>query len=658
MSDRIDTATLADLCDVFVPAVRPPRGAPRDARPFFALTASEAGTADAVARLLPTLLDATELDDLGTLLAGLRRLRLGALPPSAARGLLAAISAADDDAAAGVRDLRQLTQVVHYGGVGTDGRNPTWPHVGYPGPSAPAAPPGGRLPVTRPGPDEVASGSWRLGADAVVVGSGAGGGVVAARLAASGLDVLVLEAGSDMQEEDFPTDELSALHSMYWRHGLVTTEDDNVAVLAGATLGGGTTINWSNWVAPPSHVRAEWATEHGLDGLDGGDFDDDLAAVGARVGATAEGTRPNGANASLLAGAEALGWSAELTTRNVDLAIEDDRATGLTGFGDRSGAKQGSLRTWLRDAVDADARVITDCTVEVVRSVDGRATGVSGWWTGPAGQRVTVEVDAPVVVLAAGALGTPGVLLRSGIGGPAVGRHLRLHPVPAIHGVHDEPQEGWKLPPQGVVVDEFAATWGGHGYLLETAHYHPGLSAALVAWRDPRDVKLVMSRFGHIAPFLAVVRERGSGRVTLGADGHAVAHHPLDDDLDRQVVRRAVRHLVEVHVAAGARTVLDVTAPGRRTWRQGQPWRGFADACAAAPLGADGRRLFSAHQMGSARMGVDERTSVADTDGQLRDVRGVWIGDASAFPTAVGANPMCTVMALAHRTASRILAHR
>ena len=68
-----------------------------------------------------------------------------------------------------------------------------------------------------------------------------------------------------------------------------------------------------------------------------------------------------------------------------------------------------------------------------------------------------------------------------------------------------------------------------------------------------------------------------------------------------------------------------------------------------------GFRLFSAHQMGTCRMGADPQTSVANPYGELHDTPGVWIGDASAFPTASGTNPMITIMALAHRTGEAIL---
>lgn len=658
MGEPLDVPALAALCDVFVPALRPPTAATGDPHGFFGLTASSAGTVERVAQLLPTLLDPVALGDLDRLLAVVRRVRLGSLPRPAADRLLRVLAATDADAGAGLRALRSVTLAVHYGAAGPDGRNPTWPQLGYPGPPSVEPPPGGRLPVTAPPVDRRVADRWLLEADAVVVGSGAGGGVVAARLAAAGLDVLVLEAGGDLQEEDFPGDELSALRSMYWRSGLVATADEHVAILAGTTLGGGTTVNWSNWVAPPAHVRRAWAQEHGLDGVDGDDFDAEIAAVTARVGATDATTTLNGPNQRLLDGAGALGWAAHRTTRNVDGTVEHDVATGHTGYGDRSGAKQGTLRTWLRDAVADGARVVTGCHVDRVRHRRGRAVGVEGRWTTPEGRELAVVVTAPVVVVAAGALETPALLLRSGVGGPSVGHHLRLHPVPAVVGMYDEPLDGWRGPPQGVVVDEFASSFAGHGYLIESAQWHPGLTAALVRWPSARDAKLLMGRFGRFAPFLAIVRDHGSGTVTVDGDGRPVVRYPVDDHLDQQVLRRAVHHLVELHAAAGARAIVDAVAPGRRTWRRGTPVSPFADSCASAPLGSSGRRLLSAHQMGTARMGVDRSTSVADPDGQLRDVAGVWIGDSSAFPTAVGSNPMCTVMALASRTAGRILAAR
>jgi choline dehydrogenase-like flavoprotein len=275
----------------------------------------------------------------------------------------------------------------------------------------------------------------------------------------------------------------------------------------------------------------------------------------------------------------------------------------------------------------------------------------------PSGDRVALRVRARDVVVACGALETPALLLRSGIGGPAVGQHLRLHPVPMITGAYAEDLRPWWGPPQATIVTEHRDAVEGHGYLVETAHLHPSVTAAAVPWASGRDHKLIMGRFAQLGTFIAVTRDHGGGTVTVDDRGQAVVAYPLDDPLDAQVRRHAVRALIELHVAAGADVVLD-TDRTMRIWRRGEDVEAFIESAQAAASGADGRVLFSAHQMGSARMGTDPTTSVADPQGRLHDTPGVWIGDTSAFPTAVGSNPMLTCMALARRTAHALLAER
>jgi choline dehydrogenase-like flavoprotein len=92
------------------------------------------------------------------------------------------------------------------------------------------------------------------------------------------------------------------------------------------------------------------------------------------------------------------------------------------------------------------------------------------------------------------------------------------------------------------------------------------------------------------------------------------------------------------------------------SWHRGEDLEAYIGRVQQVPLRAGAMRLFAAHQMGTCRMGADPATSVAGPDGELHDTPGVWIGDASAFPTASGTNPMITVMALAHRTAEGVRA--
>jgi choline dehydrogenase-like flavoprotein len=261
------------------------------------------------------------------------------------------------------------------------------------------------------------------------------------------------------------------------------------------------------------------------------------------------------------------------------------------------------------------------------------------------------------VVAAAGALETPALLLRSAIGGPAVGRHLHLHPVVALMGLYAEDQQAWWGPPQSVIVDAFADLADGYGFLLECAHYGPGLSAASLPWRSGRDHKLLTGKLANAATTIGLVRDRGSGTVTIDAWGRSVVRYPLADALDDAHLRRALHAMAQTHAAAGARALIDLE-PARSLWTRGKDLDTWVAGIARRRMGAGGRTLFSAHQMGSARMGGNPLTSVADPEGQLHDTPGVWIGDTSAFPTAVGSNPMLTCMALAHRTSRAILATR
>jgi choline dehydrogenase-like flavoprotein len=650
-------ATLAALADTFAPPARPPAAAGGDPTGFWARRASDVGVAEPLARRLEELLPPEDLAELGKLLDLLRVTGFARLPQGGREATLRLLSATSTDARDGIDGLRGLALQLFYGEVDADGRNPNWPGIGYPGPPSielPIDPPKDRLTTWSP-PEGVEP--VQLAADVVVVGSGSGGGVVAGELAGAGLDVVVLEAGGHHEEEDFPADELSALNELYWRGGLNLTEEGNVAMLAGATLGGGSTINWQNCVRPPQPVRENWATEHGLTGLAGEEFDRHLDAVLGRISATSDCTDLNGVNQRLADAASALGWAWHRSVRNTDPQTYSPETAGHVGFGDRTGSKQGTLKTYLRDVADAGGKIV--CRARVVRVLveDGHAAGVEAELLLGSGAKRPLTVRATTVVVAAGALETPAVLLRSGIGGPAVGEHLRLHPVPMITGLYDEDLRAWWGPPQGTIVDEHRAAVDGHGYLVETAHIQPAITAAAIPWTSGRGHKLIMGRFSRLGTFIAVTREHGSGTVTIDDGGEAIVRYPLEDPIDAEVRRHAVRSLIELQVAAGASVILD-THRNLVMWRRGEDVEGFIRRAQEAGSGAGGRVLFSAHQMGTARMGTVAGHSVADPEGQLHDTPGVWIGDSSAFPTAVGSNPMLTCMALARRTAHAILAAR
>jgi choline dehydrogenase-like flavoprotein len=637
--------TLRAVCDTVVPRFE------RDEDPhgLWARAATDLGIDAGVEQLL-ALMPEEQQAGMAQLLDALEQSGFTRVSQRSREQILRNVAMVGPEAAAGVNGLVGMTLFLHYGAPDPEtGRNPNWETFGYPGPSGPPpAEPKTIEPIVPEG-DELT-----LEADVCVVGSGAGGGLIAGKLAQSGLKVCVLEAGGYYNEADFNQLELWAYENMYWRAGPNPTADFNVTLYAGAGLGGGTVINWTNCLRTTPWVREQWATEHGLEGLDGAEYDRHLDAVFERLSVNDRCSDLNGPQQRLKKGADHLGWAFKTILRNADADRYDPASAAYMGFGDQTGSKQSTQRTYLKDAVDADADIVVRCTVERILTEAGKAAGVEGTWTDPeTGRSARVTVHAPQVVVACGSLESPALLLRSGIGGPAAGNYLRLHPCTAIFGIYDSDQQAWWGPPQAGLVNEFENVEDGYGFLMETTQYGPSLIGSALPFTSASAHKEMMEKARFGVTFIGLLRDRGHGRVDVDADGQAVPFYSLTDELDIRNTQRAIDAQARLHVAAGAREIQPMAA-GAPSWRQGDDLDAFIARCQRVPLAAGGFRLFSAHQMGTCRMGNDPATSVAGPWGELHDTKGVWIGDASAFPTSSGTNPMITIMALAHRTAEAI----
>jgi choline dehydrogenase-like flavoprotein len=250
-------------------------------------------------------------------------------------------------------------------------------------------------------------------------------------------------------------------------------------------------------------------------------------------------------------------------------------------------------------------------------------------------------------------LESPALLLRSQIGGPAVGDYMRVHPSIAVLGSYGEDMRAWWGAPHAGLSHEFENVGDGYGFLIEGAQYTTALGGAAMPWVSGEQHKDAMSRYRYGASFIALTRDHGHGRVVIDQDGESVPLYSLDDALDQRNVRLGIEKLARLHEAAGATEITSLAARMPQ-WRRGDDLERFIDRAQRVPLRAGGQKLFSAHQMGTCRMGTDPQTSVANPFGELHDVKGVWIGDGSAFPTPSGTNPMISIMALARRTAFAI----
>jgi choline dehydrogenase-like flavoprotein len=542
----------------------------------------------------------------------------------------------------GIRALKTLVGLLW---VTTDdpSRPPlAWAAMSYPGPDGP--PPSLPKPIATESIDQDAT----IDCDVVIIGSGAGGGTAAAVLSAAGLRVALLERGGYRNESDFTHLESEAYSAMYLDGGLGSTTDGGMQMLAGATLGGGTVINYTTSFATPDSVREEWDRVAGFHDVFAGDnFEASLTAVQERLGVNQGNGAPSARDQIIEKGLRNLGWHVDEMPRNADGCTEE--ACGYCTMGCRIGAKRSTLATYLQDAAEAGARIVVDADARFIETEDGRVTGVSAR-IGPH----TLTVRAEAVVLAAGALNTPAMLLRSGLGGPAVGRYLRLHPVTAVWGRFEERVDPWTGRLQTRYCDEFADLDGqGYGFRFETAPTHPLFPAAFVGWEDGPSFKRDILGLGHIGVAGILLRDRDPGQVTVRRDGSPLWRFRVSRR-DQDHIREGVRRAAELLAGSGATEVFTSTIrPVRWVPGQGTIEDLVADVDAIG-YGPNQTSYFSFHQMGSARMGSDPARSVVNGENHAHDIAGLYVMDGSCFPTASGVNPMISIAAIAHRGATRL----
>jgi choline dehydrogenase-like flavoprotein len=526
------------------------------------------------------------------------------------------------------QDLKRLTFLLLYGIEDSPYRRAT----GYVAP-VPDAPVETVLDVRTPVPGEV------IEADVCVVGSGAGGGVAAAILAAAGRRVVVLERAAHATERDFGGPELEGLAKLFLDRGLTATDDRWISIRAGSAVGGGTVVNWSSSIRLPDVVREEWRAA----GID--DLDPAYDAVEAEIDVTSAESEPNGPNAALARGLDALGLPRQVIPRNVRGCTE----CGPCAVGCRSGAKRSGLRTYLAAACADGASILDRTEARRILVRDGRVEGVVA--AVPGGE---ITVRARHVALAGGALLSPVLLQRSGIADGVAGRTLRMHPVTAVAGVHPQRIDAWSGVPQSVMSDAFAEIDGVHGFRIEAAPMHPGIVGTALPWWSGPQHAASLARAAHTAAFIAIVRDRTPGRIDVDRDGAPRIRYGVGVP-ERRLLLRAMLELARLQEAAGAGRIFTLHTPPLER----EPGGSTADLLAGIERrGVAPNRvlLFTAHQMSSCRIGTDARDSTADPDGRVRGVDGLWVTDASAFPTSSGVNPMLTILALSRRTALRMAA--
>ncbi len=542
--------------------------------------------------------------------------------------------------------IKRLAMFLHY----TEN-----PPAGY-DPDLGDSPPATQSPIRPLSVDGVA----RLSADVLVIGSGAGGGVVAGELAAAGLDVLVVEKGTAPADHEFPRDERRGHAELYERRGALTTADRGMTVLAGSTLGGGTAVNWMTCLEPPDEVLDQWHRDFGFVAATSAEFRQSIATVSARLNVNVDESpatsQDSAQNAVLERGCRALGYRVATIPRNARGCTTCDTCS----FGCRHGGKQDMRRTYLADAAARGARFVTGAEVLRITHRGGVASGADILAKESDGQPRSIAVSAKIVIIAAGAIHTPALLIRSGLTNRHVGANLHLHPTTAVCGEFAEPIRSWSGPPQTRYSDQFADLDGrGHGVRLEVSPAHSGLWALGLAWTSQAEHRHRMDRVDHLANVIVIARDEHAGRVNVDRNGQPVLRYRIAPDDARRLLRGAVEGL-RILAAAGATELLS-PHQANLAFRPGDvakssDFERYLSQVAAAGWRVNDLGLFSAHQLSSCRIAANAKHGAVRPDGRAHEIQNLYVADGSILPTACGVNPMLTIAALAHHIAQQIKA--
>jgi choline dehydrogenase-like flavoprotein len=484
--------------------------------------------------------------------------------------------------------------------------------------------------------------------DLVIVGSGAGGGTIARELSSlcrDGLRIAVLEWGPKLREEEYTGRETEMAKRLYFDAGGMLTRDKAVTLAFGRAYGGSTVV----YTGTSLPIAAETIRKWNVPGL----TFDDVARRSKKYLAEnnvhlLEPRLLNDNNRLFADGCHRLGYRVE----QFPLNLKGCKGAGSCNLGCPNAAKLGTHRVQLPEAERNGATMVTNCRVDrledrnVFATVTDPGFGHPSVW--PAGE---YRVRAKAVIVAAGAVNSPALLLRSRLPAalPALGRYFTCHPALILVAQHGKPISNYHGHPKSFYSDHFADS---HRFLLETCMYFPFVTAKSLTGFGPEHSRLMasMDRMQMIL-VLALDTARPENRVTIDQQGNPVVDYTLAPSVRRSLIA-SMRESARIFFAAGAERV---HAPaGREFFIESRDAGRIDELIPEAGLKLGKVTISSAHLMGGCRMGTSTADSVTNAWGQVHGVPWLFVADASLFPHCAEINPYVTIMALADRVAEKV----